>query len=161
MNQSKSILSNNVKGGGLLMAWNLNPSESKWLDLIWNFFWKETGVNWGIMAYGSQGDTFWPAGSKQGSFKIDLLCWGVSTHGPLLSQIWCTLENVPDIWLDIEPDIGWFLLVRIFNNEVSDAERLCRRRCRWTKLPLRRISDAPSARLEWQLPSLLAKSSSK
>ena len=83
------------------------------------------------------------------SFKAEnreaVICYaGVSPNSPLLSQIWCTLESVPDIWLDIEPDIGWFLLVRIFNNEVSDAERLWGqgRRCRWTKLPLRRISDA-------------------
>ena len=94
------------------------------------------------------------------SFKAQnreaLLCSaGVSPNSPLLSQIWCTLESVPDIWLDIEPDIGWFLLVRIFNNEVSDAERLCTgKEVSLNKIATEENLWRPSACLEWQLPSL-------
>ena len=51
-------------------------------------------------------------------------CRGVSKQSLVKSNM-MHLESVPDIWLDIEPDIGGFLLVRIFNSEVSDAERLC------------------------------------
>ena len=53
------------------------------------------------------------------------------------------LQGGPDIFLDFEPDIGWFLLVRIFNNEVSDAERLCARRSRCPKYFHQRESLTP------------------
>ena len=53
------------------------------------------------------------------------------------------LQGVPDIFLDFEPDIGWFLLVRIFNNEVSDAERLCAKRSRCPKYFHQRESLTP------------------
>ena len=102
------------------------------------------------------GDWSFKAQNRE-AFKV--ICYninaGVSPNSPLLSQIWCTLESVPDIWLDIEPDIGWFLLVRIFNNEVSDAERLCTgKEVSLNKIATEENLWRPSACLEWQLPSL-------